>query len=335
MKNFYLISRTLIMPDSKKRILLTGATGFIGKELANRIEKDGYFKLRVIVRRDVRFSIGTEVYLTSSLVDNEVIPVALRDVEVLIHSAARAHIMKDQAFDPLAEYRKTNTEDTLKLARMAAISGVRRFIFISSIKVNGEGTADNQRYTADDIPAPVDAYGISKMEAEQGLFEIASKTKMEVVIIRPVLVYGPGVKANFHNMMRWLNKSIPLPFGAIQNKRSILALDNLVDLVIVCTSHPNAANQIFLASDGIDISTSELLREVSQLLKKTPLIPIPTGVIIFLAGLLGKTSFATRLCGSLQVDINKTQELLNWFPPIATKEALKKTTEYFLKNNAL
>lgn len=321
------------MLDSKRHILLTGATGFVGTGIARRIEIDGNFKLKVIVRRSAEFSSETEVILADSFADDLTLPNALRQVDVVIHSAARVHVMKDNALDPLAEYRKANVESTLKLARMAADAGVRRFIFISSIKVNGEATANGQKYTADDKPTPVDAYGISKMEAEQGLLEIASKTNMEVVIIRPVLVYGPGVKANFHNMMRWLNKQIPLPFGAIHNQRSILSLDNLVDLVIVCINHPNASNQIFLASDGLDISTSELLRGISKSLNKPSiLIPVPERIIIFFASLVGRASFATRLCGSLQVDISKTQNLLTWTPPVKTADALKNTAEHFLKN---
>lgn len=320
------------MTNSKRHILLTGATGFIGAGIAHRIEKDCNFKLKVVVRRNAEFSSNTELIFADNFADNTVIPNALKQVDVLIHSAARAHIMKDTSSDPLTEYRSVNVESTLKLARMAANAGVRRFIFISSIKVNGEATTAGQKFTADDKPAPVDAYGISKMEAEKGLLEIASETNMEVVIIRPVLVYGAGVKANFYNMMRWLNKQIPLPFGAIHNQRSILSLANLVDLITVCIDHPNAANQIFLASDGLDISTSELLREMSKSLNKPCfLIPVPESIIFFLSFLAGKSALATRLCGSLQVDISKTQNLLHWRPPVTTVDALKNTAEHFLK----
>lgn len=181
---------------------------------------------------------------------------------VVIHSAARVHVMDEQSADPLAEFRKMNVDGTLNLARQAAAAGVRRFIFISSIKVNGEGTVLGKPYTAMDTPSPQDPYGISKMEAEQGLRQIAQDTGMEVVIIRPVLVYGPGVKANFRSMVNWMNKGVPLPLGSIYNKRSMVALDNLVDLVVTCIDHPAAANQTFLESDGEDLSTTEMLRRI-------------------------------------------------------------------------
>jgi len=243
--------------------------------------------------------------------------------------------MHETANDPLAEFRKVNVDGTLNLARQAAAAGVRRFIFISSIKVNGEGSALGAPYLADAKPAPADPYGISKMEAEQGLRALAAETGMEVVIIRPVLVYGPGVKANFRSMMSWLNKGVPLPLGAIHNQRSLVALDNLVDLIVTCIDHPAAANQTFLVSDGEDLSTTELLRRMGAALgKPARLLPVPAFMLQAGAALLGKRDMAQRLCGSLQVDISKTRELLNWTPPVSVDQALAKTAAHFLHDQS-
>jgi nucleoside-diphosphate-sugar epimerase len=240
--------------------------------------------------------------------------------------------MDDTSSDPLVEFRKVNLDGTLALARQASAAGVRRFIFISSIKVNGEGTAPTQPYKAGDDSAPLDPYGVSKLEAEQGLRALATDTGMEVVIIRPVLVYGPGVKANFLNMMRWLHKGVPLPFGAIHNRRSLVALDNLVDLIVTCIDHPAAANQTFLVSDGEDLSTTELLRRMGTALgKPARLLPVPSWLLETGAAMLGKQALSQRLCGSLQVDISKTRELLNWTPPVSVDEALRKTAKHFLE----
>ncbi|HMY00617.1 MAG TPA: SDR family oxidoreductase, partial [Agitococcus sp.] len=256
--------------------------------------------------------------------------VALNQVTTVVHIAARVHVMNDKSTDPLAEFRKVNVDGTLNLARQAASAGVRRFVFISSIKVNGEKTTINHPFCADDTPDPQDAYGISKLEAEQGLRLLSEKTGMEIVIIRPPLVYGSGVKANFLSMMRWLSKGVPLPLGGIKNKRSLVSLDNLVDLTLLCCHHPAAANQIFLVSDGEDLSTSDLLRRMGQALySPARLIPVPAIFLRFAATLLGKGDVAQRLCESLQVDITKTQQLLNWNPPVSVDEGLFKTAQSF------
>jgi UDP-glucose 4-epimerase len=236
--------------------------------------------------------------------------------------------MADTVSDPLQEFRRVNVQATLNLARQAAAAGVRRFVFVSSIKVNGESTQPGSAFTADDAPAPLDAYGISKMEAEQGLRQIALQTGMEVVIIRPPLVYGPGVKANFAAMMRWLKRGVPLPLGAIENQRSFVALDNLVDLIVTCLIHPAAANQTFLVSDGEDVSTTELLRRMGQALGCTArLLPVPASWLKLAADMLGKADMAQRLCGSLQVDISKTRQLLGWQPPLSLDSGLKKAAK--------
>jgi UDP-glucose 4-epimerase len=225
-----------------------------------------------------------------------------------------------------------NLEGTIALARQAVKFGVKRFIFISSIKVNGEETIIGKPFTADDEPAPRDPYGVSKAEAEQALLGLAATTGMEVVIIRPVLVYGPGVKANFRMLMKWLSKGIPLPLGLVRNKRSLVALDNLVDLIITCIDHPAAANQVFLVSDGEDLSTTELLQRVGKALGKSArLIPVPACLINIAAMLIGKREVSKRLLGSLQVDISKTCKLLDWAPPVSVDEALKRTTQSFLQ----
>ena len=251
--------------------------------------------------------------------------IAIQNQDVVIHTAARAHIMKDSVSNPLAEYRKVNVDGTLNLARQAAAAGVKRFIFISSIKVNGEQTAPGQSFQPEDEAKPTDSYGISKWEAEQGLRRIASETGIEVVIIRPPLVYGPGVKGNFANLIKLVQKGGPLPLGAIHNRRSMIALDNLVDLIITCIDHPNAVNQVFLASDGQDLSTTELLQGLGQAMGKSArLLPISSGFLTLAASALGKKTIADRLLGSLQVDISNTQGVLNWNPPISVDEGLRR-----------
>jgi UDP-glucose 4-epimerase len=248
---------------------------------------------------------------------------ALVNCGAVVHLAARVHVMQDQAADSLAEFRRVNVQGTVRLAHLAAAAGVKRFVFVSSIKVNGEATRLLFPFRADDDPVPTDAYGISKMEAEQGLSEIGAKTGMEVVIIRSPLVYGPGVKANFGSMMRWLKRGIPLPLGAIRNQRSLVSLGNLIDLIMTCLTHPAAANQIFMVSDGEDVTTTELLRRMGIAMgHPARLVPIPENLLKVMASLVGKNNVAQRLCGSLQVDISKTRELLGWTPPLTLDEGL-------------
>lgn len=304
-------------------LLLTGATGFLGAPLARNLSKSAQYELTCAVRRKARRECGRTV-LIDGLDMNTDWSSALAGQDVVIHTAARAHIMKDEVPDPLVEYRKINVDGTLNLARQAIEAGVRRFVFVSSIKVNGEQTPLNQSFTAKDTPAPEDAYGVSKMEAEQGLQALAAETGMEVVIIRPPLVYGPGVKGNFASMIKLVEKGLPLPLGAIDNKRSLVALDNLIDLIITCIDHPAAANQVFLAGDGEDLSTTELLLGVAKAMgKPSRLVPVPAGLLMFGATVLGKKAMAQRLLGSLQVDISKAHDLLGWQPPLSVEEGLK------------
>jgi len=231
----------------------------------------------------------------------------------------------------LSDYRRVNTQDTLRLATLAAAHGVKRFIFLSSIKVNGDFTHPRKPFTPFDLPKPRDPYGISKLEAEQGLFRIAEETGMEVVIIRPPLVYGPNVKANFLSMVKILSNSIPLPFGCIRNLRSLVALDNLIDLILKCVAHPAAANQIFLVSDDEDLSTVELLRRMGCALgKPARLLPVPISCLTFLASIFGKHKLLQNACLSLQVDISKTRELLEWHPVVSVDEGLRQVARNFL-----
>ncbi len=310
-----------------QKLLVTGANGFVGKALVSNLSKRGATvneALRSGESSPHRFIIG-------DISPNTDWSETVNGCSSVIHLAARVHLMQDFSADRLAEFRHINVESTLNLARQAAHSGVRRFIFVSSIKVNGEETISSRSYASDDTPSPADPYGISKHEAEIGLKKIGEETGLEIVIIRPVLVYGSGVKANFLSMMRWLNKGIPLPFGAIHNKRSLVALDNLVDLIVTCIDHPAAANQTFLVSDDDDMSTTELLQRMATALgKPARLLPVPSGLLKAGAALLGKKDVAQRLLGSLQVDISKTKEVLGWVPPVSVDEALKKTAEDFL-----
>lgn len=303
------------------KVLITGSTGFVGRRLHARLAIEGR-GLRCAVRKPSRDANALSV---GDIGPDTRWDEALQGVDTVIHAAARAHIMKDEVPDSLAEYRKVNVEGTLNLARQAAQAGVKRFIFISSIKVNGEQTPLGEPFTADNTPAPEDSYGLSKHEAEQGLQQLAQETGLEVVIIRPPLVYGPGVKGNFASMVRLIEKGIPLPLGAIHNKRSLVALDNLVDLIITCIDHPAAANQVFFAGDGEDMSTTELLSGVAKAMgKPARLIPVPMGVLKFGARLLGKQAIAQRLCGNLQVDISKARKLLGWSPPVNVDEGLRR-----------
>lgn len=311
-------------------ILVTGATGFVGSAIVARLASEG-IETHACVRRDgVAMPDGVQKVLVGDLTGDADWSHALVGVGVVVHIAARVHVMDDIAADPLVEFRRINVQGTLSLARQASKSGVRRFVFISSIKVNGEVTKLGIPFFADDIPAPLDPYGISKREAEQGLRELSAQTGMEVVVIRPPLVYGPGVKANFAAMMRWLQHGVPLPLGGIHNQRSLVALDNLVDLIVTCITHPAAANQTFLVSDGEDVSTTELLRRMGQAMNcPARLIPVPASWLKLAATMVGKQDVAQRLCGSLQVDIEKTRQLLGWRPPLTLDQGLKKAAEGF------
>ncbi|KJZ56971.1 UDP-glucose 4-epimerase family protein [Pseudomonas fluorescens] len=317
-----------------KKILVTGATGFLGSALVKSFctlpatsvvapLRNLNSKLPDLVEKTYISNIDQATDWTQSLTG----------VNVVIHSAARVHVMHEDPAQSLDKFRAINVEGTLNLARQAIQAGVKRFIFISSIKVNGESTAPGHAFSADDIPLPSDPYAISKYEAEQQLMQLANRGAIEVVIIRPVLIYGAGVGANFQRMMQWLIKGVPLPFGAVTNYRSLVSLENVVDLIRTCVDHPRAANQVFLVSDDNDVSTTQLMRSlVTYLGVNTWLVPVPVGVLVFLAGLLGRRAVAQRLFGSLQVDIQKNQELLGWRPPARLEDGLKSTVQHFLES---
>jgi nucleoside-diphosphate-sugar epimerase len=261
---------------------------------------------------------------------------AVRGVDTVIHLAARVHIMRDVADDRLAAFRSVNTAGTVRLAKEAAAAGARRFIYLSSIKVNGEQTLSRRPFTENDDPRPADAYGLSKHEAELALRAIARETGMQVVIIRPPLIYGAGVRANFASLVRWVYSRIPLPLGAIDNRRSFLGLDNIVDLIITCANHPAAGNQTFLAGDGEDLSTTQLLQRLGRALGRPAiLIPVPAPILRASLAALGRGEMAQRLCGSLQVDISKSRNVLGWKPPRTVDEGLQSTAaDFLLRRNA-
>lgn len=302
------------------RVLLTGATGFLGRGLISSLR--GKHAILAAVRVNCAFENLTNV-IVGDIGPETNWAAATAQQDVVIHLAARAHVIKNEISNSLAEYRRVNVEGTLNLARQAAKAGVKRFIFISSIGVNGNTNANP--FTESDQANPAEPYAQSKWEAEQGLWKIQQETGMEIVIIRPPLVYGPNAPGNFGSLVRWIEKGVPLPLGAIHNKRSLVGIDNLVDLIIRCMDHPAAANQLFLAGDGEDLSTTELLRDVAKAMgRPARLIPVPAGLLQLGATLLGRRAMAQRLLGSLQVDIGKTSELLDWKPPYTVEEGLRR-----------
>lgn len=308
------------------KILLTGFSGFIGLSLLFKLNNHLVITIgRTPASKNVNFFL-------KKLSTGEKYTVCLKGVNTVIHCAARVHLTKDCVSDPLNEFRAVNTDGTLNLARQAAKAGVKRFVFLSTIKVNGETTTGRAPFSESDSVSPHDPYAVSKTDAEVQLLALATHTGMEVVIIRPPLVYGPEVKGNFFSMIRLIKKNIPLPLGSItQNKRSLVALDNLIDFIILCADYkktPRAANQIFLISDREDVSTAELFRRVAKAYnKKSRLFPMPVWLLRLLAKISGQMGLADRLLGSLQVDSSKAGDLLDWKPIITMEEQLRKMAE--------
>ena len=310
-------------------VLVTGASGFIGRHLVDALLHEGH-RVSCVVRR------GSEIpaALHSGSVERiEIDDIAgdidwaprLQGVDSLIHLAARVHVMQESAADPLASFRRVNVLGTQRLAEAAVAARVRRFVYVSSIKVNGEST-EHTPFRADDAPAPADPYAVSKWEAERLLWGLAAKSATEVVVVRPPLVYGPGVKGNFARMVHWVERGLPLPLGAICNRRSLLAVENLVDFLGVCLVHPRAAGEVFLVADGHDWSTPQLVSAIAAALQRQArLIPVPVGLLTGAAGLLGRRAAMARLCGSLQVDIAKNRSLLQWEPPVDPAQAVAQT----------
>lgn len=304
--------------------LITGANGFVGQRLCDEALSRGW-RVRGAVRALCSLAEGVEAVTVGSIEGDTDWTAALRQIEVVIHLAARVHVMQNDALDPLADYLKVNLHGTLNLANQAARAGVKRMVYLSSIKVNGEVTLQGAKFTEAGPALPQDPYGVSKWQAEQALHRIAQNTGLEIVIIRPPLVYGPGVKANFAMLMRAVQGGWPLALGSVQNRRSLVALDNLVDLILTCSSHAQAANQTFLVSDGNDLSTTELVRGLARAANvPARLMPVPVWALRAGATLLGMEGEVQRLCGNLQVDISKARNILGWHPPVTVDEALRR-----------
>ena len=313
------------------RVLVTGASGFVGRAVAERFAREGHSVRAPIRKPTAILPVGVECVRGADLDPASDWRGALAGVDIIVHCAARVHVMRESDLDPLAAFRHVNVGGTLKLARQAAEVGVHRLIFISSIGVNGNETR-GRPFTATDDPAPHSAYAESKCEAEISLRNLAAETGLEVVIIRPPLVYGPGAPGNFNRLLRALHRGIPMPFGAIvDNQRSLVALGNLVDLIVIATRHPSAANQTILVSDGSDVSTAQLLIKASHAIgKQARLVVVPVWALRSAAALVGKRDLAQQLCGSLQIDISPTRSLLNWNPPIAFDDAIRDAAQHFL-----
>jgi nucleoside-diphosphate-sugar epimerase len=333
----------------KARILVTGATGFVGQALCHFLLTRGY-QVRGAVRRiteEQRSGVGNSQQGNIDFVNvGEILPAAdwsqaLHDVDTVVHLAARVHVYYDNMPQSLDAYRQVNSLGTANLARQAAAAGVRRFVYLSTAKVNGEGTSffnasanrETQAvFSEADIPHPQGGYAISKWEAEQQLQHVSSATGMESVIVRPPLIYGEGVKANFMRLLKWIDKGIPLPFGGLANKRSLLSLDNLLDFLVLCIHAPAAANETFLVADDDALSTPELIRRIALYMHRPARLPIfPSWLIKLVARLAGKSSEIDKICGSLQVDIGKAKEVLQWKPSITIDQGLEKTVLWYLQ----
>ncbi|WP_404408565.1 SDR family oxidoreductase [Pseudidiomarina marina] len=310
----------------KKVVAVTGATGFVGEHVSNRLMTENYSVISIGRRKPVLTSDVNNVHF--DLHQPAIDKMSLHGVDTFIHCAARAHVMDEDQNEARELYLTTNTEATVKLANEAADAGVKRFIYISSIKAIGEKTNNGEPLRFDSDYNYEDAYGESKALAEKALKEITENTSMEVVIIRPPLVYGPGVKANFAAMMKLAKRNLPLPLASVKNKRSLVAIDNLVDLIVTCIEHPKAANQTLMVSDDRDVSTPELLSAMTQAHGLQPrLWPFPVNLLQMAATLVGKRNLADRLFSSLQVDIEHTKNILGWRPKVTMEEQLKKCVE--------
>ena len=314
------------MPNSKDMLIaVTGPNGFIGQHLSSFILEVG------LPLREIKLTRAGGVFGIASIDSATDWSEALADVEVVIHCASRVHVLDDQAADPLAAYRAVNVAGTQRLAIQAAELGVKRLIFLSSIKVNGEGTSAGNSFNELSPAAPLDPYGISKLEAEQALQQVSAQTGLEVVIVRPPLVYGPGVRANFLRLLRLVQRQIPLPLGAVHNQRSLIYVSNLVSFLTACALQPAAAGRTFLIADAEPLPTPELVQQLALALKTKPrLLPVPPSLLSLLGRLSGKQAEFSRLTGSLLIDPSEAFQTLNWQPPFSTAEGLQITADWFL-----
>ncbi len=317
-------------------ILVTGASGMVGAALVERLQHDAGIHVAGAFRRAPVGGHPPEVRLIGDIGRDTDWVGALSGVDVVVHCAARVHIMGESHGDEaLRKFREVNVEGTGRLARECARAGVKRLVFVSSVKVNGESTSQRSPFRHDDLPAPQDAYGISKQEAEATLWEVSKQTGLEVAVVRPPLVYGPGVKANFLRLMQAVARGVPLPFGAVRNQRSMVYVRNLADLLAVVATHPDAAGQTFMASDGADLSTKGLIEGLAKAMGVRPkLLPVPSGLMRAVAGMLGKSATSDRVLGSLQVDIDHTRRQLGWNPPATVEEGLGETVAAWRNSNA-
>ena len=310
---------------SDESILITGATGFVGQALVAELRDR---PLKRALRRARAEALSTDVIVGDIGPDTDWRD-ALKGVGCVVHLAARTHVIEEQDTDSLARYREINVLGTSRLAEQAAAAGVRRLIFLSSIKVNGEATAEHP-FTENDAPGPIDAYGISKSEAEVNLRAIGAKTGMETVILRPPLVYGPGVKGNFLRLLQLIERGMPLPLGSIRNQRSLIGVSNLADAIVACIDSPAAAGQTYLVSDGEDVSTPELVARLARAMGKFPhLLPCPAALLNLGAALLGKRAEILRLTGSLQVDSSRIRRELDWRPRYSLDQGLNATVQWY------
>lgn len=303
-----------------KRVLVTGATGFVGSALVARLAQAEGFATVAVARRPFAFPDGVETIQVRDL--SELAP-KLNGIDTIVHCAARVHVLREETADPLAAFRNDNVEATLRLAEDAARAGVRRFVFLSSIKASGEETF-GAPFTELTQPQPETPYGQSKLEAEEGLRSIAARTPLEIVNLRPPLVYAAHAGGNFARLLRWLRRGFPLPLGSVDNRRSTIALENLVDVIVRCIDHPKAANELFLVSDGDDLSTPDMLRAIVEGMdREAVLLPFPVPLMRMAAQMLGQGDAARQVCGSLVLDSRKVRETLEWRPPLVARAALK------------
>tara|TARA_Y100000389_G_scaffold141180_1_gene139025 strand:+ start:1181 stop:2125 length:945 start_codon:yes stop_codon:yes gene_type:complete len=310
------------------KILVTGGNGFIGKAICKNLKKKNY-TINITSRRDVAINLnGMKVYSINEINENTNWFEALDRVSCVIHCAAKTHVMKKLKKNSLISFRRVNVQGTINLAKQAAACGVKRFIFLSSIKVNGERTDKSIKFKYNDIPKPEDSYGVSKWEAEKGLWKISKETGLEVVIIRAPLVYGPAVKGNLRRLIKLIQSRIPLPFSLIKNQRSLVGIDNLVDLIIHCIDHHKASGNTFLVSDGKDLSTPDLVRGIAYSIELSArLFPLPLIILKFFGLILGKKLEIDRLIGSLKIDNSYTKETLNWTPPLSVEEGIRRMVQ--------